>query len=267
MSEPLPAPNRDWALFLDVDGTLLDIAATPDAVVVPRDLPSLLSALEGALGGALALVSGRPVAALDRLFAPLRLAAAGLHGGELRAVAGGAVDRAPPAPQLAAIRAALDEFAATRPGIIVEDKGAAIAVHYRQAAYERATLETLMRRAVRDCADTLVVMPAHMAFEIKPRAFDKGAAIAALMRGAPFRGRVPVFLGDDRTDEDGFAALAPFAGHGIRVGPAGASAARFRLEDPGAVRHWLAHVAAALADKPDPAAARAPDKNGTGSKI
>ncbi|HUZ73543.1 MAG TPA: trehalose-phosphatase [Stellaceae bacterium] len=266
MAQPIPAPRRDWAIFLDVDGTLLEIAAAPDAVVVPADLPARLATLAHALDGAVALISGRPVAALDRLFAPLRLAAAGLHGGELRLIADGAVVRSPPSAGLPTIRAALERFAAMRPGLRVEDKGATIAVHYRQAAHERAALDALLRRAVAAADDDLVVMPAHMAFEIKPRAFDKGAAIATLMRVAPFRGRVPLFIGDDRTDEDGFAALEAFHGHGIRVGRDGESRARWRIDDPAAVRRWLAGVAAALAAGNVPPAASETKKNGTGRR-
>ncbi len=267
MAQPLPAPSRDWAVFLDVDGTLLELAATPEAAVVPDELPRQLEALAHVLDGAAALISGRPIAALDRLFRPLRLAAAGLHGGELRRAAGGAVMRSPPCAALLAIRARLERFAASRPGVLVEDKGGAIAVHYRQAEQERAALEALARRAVAEADDGLVVMPAHGAFEIKPGAFDKGMAIATLMRGAPFHGRVPVFIGDDRTDEDGFAALETYAGHGIRVGRDGDSRARWRIDDPAAVRRWLARVVAALAAGTGPAAAGEARKNETGRAI
>jgi len=245
MSETLPAPSRDWAMFLDVDGTLLDLAATPDSVTVPSDLPDRLTRLEIALDGAVAIISGRPVATLDRFFAPLHLAAAGLHGGELRRARGGMIARSPPAPRLREIRRCLDRFAAAHPGVIIEDKGSTIAAHYRQAVSVRTALEALLRDAVAG-DDELVVMPAHMAFEVKPRSFDKGTAIEALMAEAPFHGRIPLFIGDDRTDEDGFAAVESAGGHGIRVGCAGESRARFRLPDPAAVRQFLARVATTL---------------------
>src|SRR6266852_6565577 len=132
MPPALPELRTDWALFLDVDGTLLDFAAAPDDVEVPGDLPCALDALHGILGGALALVSGRSIAALDRLFAPLRLPAAGQHGAELRNEVGSEMTGVAPPRHLAAVIARLRDFAANHPGIVVEDKGVSVAVHYRQ---------------------------------------------------------------------------------------------------------------------------------------
>lgn len=233
-----PSPADDWALFLDVDGCLVDFADAPDAVRVPPRLPALLSALARRLDGAVALVSGRPLAGLDRLFAPLRLPAAGLHGLELR---NGALLR--PAPGVPAALAGIRDEAATvslaYPGAIVEDKGPALGLHWRRAPGARDALRALAEAA-------LPRLPGYRlqhgdsVVELRPADGDKGSAIAALLDVPPFRGRVPVFAGDDITDESGFAIVNARGGLSVLVGAREPSAAHYALRNPTAVRRWLA---------------------------
>jgi len=232
-----PSPADDWALFLDVDGCLVDFADAPDAVRLPRRLPAVLSRLAQRLDGAVALVSGRPLTGLDRLFAPLRMPAAGLHGLELR---NGTLLR--PAPEVPAALIGIRDEAATLalayPGAIVEDKGPALGLHWRAAPAAREALRALAEAA-------LPRLPGYRlqhgdsVVELRPANGDKGAAIAALLEEAPFRGRVPVFAGDDITDESGFATVNARGGVSVLVGGREPSAAHYALRSPGAVRRWL----------------------------
>jgi trehalose 6-phosphate phosphatase len=235
----LPRIRQDWAMFLDVDGTLLDFAETPDLVAVPPGLLDILGKLHGDLGGAVALVSGRKIADLDRLFDPLRLPAAGQHGAELREAANGEIVKAPPPAALAAVIAALQGFAASRPGILVEDKNSSVAVHYRRAPRYRHELEEFTRAAIAADTKELEVLEAVMAVDVKPRSVDKGRAVAWFMDRAPFCGRVPVFVGDDRTDEDGFAAVIERAGHAVQVGTSRPRTAPWHIATPADLRQWL----------------------------
>jgi trehalose 6-phosphate phosphatase len=241
-----PSPADDWALFLDVDGCLIDFADAPDAVRVPRRLPSLLARLAGRLSGAVALVSGRPLAGLDRLFSPLRLPAAGLHGLELRNGT-----RLKPAPEVPAALAGIHDeattLASTWPGALVEDKGPALGLHWRGAPAARDALRALAEAA-------LPRLPGYRlqhgdsVVELRPADGDKGAAIAALLEEAPFRGRVPVFAGDDITDESGFATVNARGGISVLVGAREPSAAHYALRSPNAVRRWLAEGATGATD-------------------
>lgn len=246
MRDTLPMPNDTWALFLDVDGTLLDIAATPDAVVVPETLTDLLASLQYALDGALALVSGRPIAELDRLFAPLALPAAGQHGAELRLGPGEPVRRRGSMPDVAPVTARLEAFAARR-GILVERKGMSVAAHYRAAPERETELRAFLEDLLHEQSSSgFEVLPAKMAFEVKPRGFNKRSAVEAFLRVEPFTGRLPVFIGDDRTDEDGFAAVRAHGGHAIRVGTVPAAGIFWTVASPQALRAWLTRVAATL---------------------
>lgn len=233
-----PSPADDWALFLDVDGCLVDFADAPDAVRLPRRLPALLQRLAQRLDGAVALVSGRPLSGLDRMFAPLRMPAAGLHGLELRN--GPRLRPAPETPAaLAGIRDEAAALAAAYPGAIVEDKGPAIGLHWRVAPAARDAFRALAEAA-------LPRLPGYRlqhgdnVVELRPADGDKGSAIAALLEEAPFRGRVPVFAGDDVTDESGFAVVNAHGGVSVLVGAREPSAAHYALRNPNAVRRWLA---------------------------
>jgi trehalose 6-phosphate phosphatase len=243
---PLPAAHENWALFLDIDGTLLDLAPTPYAVVVPPDLPPLLQALSHMLGGAVALVTGRSLADVDSLFAPLTLTAAGQHGAEIR-VAGHEIERLGLGNgTLKALMPTIEAFAAARPGILVEGKGMTIAVHCRQVPRYQDELGRFLTGLAAEHGDRLETIRGHRVFEIKPRNVSKRTAVEHLMHAAPFAGRLPLFIGDDRTDEDGFAAVRALGGHAIRVGPDQPSIATWRMADPASVRTFLSQAAEAL---------------------
>jgi trehalose 6-phosphate phosphatase len=242
----LPPPPHlrpaEIAVFLDVDGTLLEIEHEPDAVVVPKGLLSVLRALHEATGGALALVSGRPLEQLDHLFAPLRLNAAGLHGLERRNLIAGTT-RAERKPALFdEARDELARFAGARPGVMLEDKGLTLALHYRGAPDQRDSAARAVHGLAEASAGALIVLAGKMVFELKPPGVDKGHAIEAFLEEPPFAGRRPVFAGDDVTDEAGFRVVNAAGGLSIRVGTPGerASAAVRCLDDVSTMHAWLA---------------------------
>jgi trehalose 6-phosphate phosphatase len=232
-----PAPADDWALFLDVDGCLLDFADAPDAVTVPATLHATLQRLSQRLHGALALVSGRALRRIDELFAPLRLPAAGLHGLERRST----VARLSPPPVPSALAAIHDEarqVAAAWPGTLVEDKGSALGLHWRAEPRAAAALRAFAEAALPRLPGYRLQHGDHV-IELRPSSGDKGEAILALLEEAPFRGRKPVFVGDDLTDESGFAVINAHGGLSVLVGQREPSAAHYALRDPAAVRAWL----------------------------
>jgi trehalose 6-phosphate phosphatase len=235
----LPEWNARRALFLDVDGTLIEIMPHPDDVRAETGLRNLLAAASGALSGALALVSGRSIASLDRIFAPLCLPAAGLHGLERRDSQGRVHYPADYAERIGAARRELLGFVQSKPGLLLEDKGAALALHYRNAP----ALEDACRRHI-EIARTAAGADFHvqhgkMVFELKPSGQDKGTAVTAFMQEPVFRGREPVFIGDDVTDEDGFKAVNALGGISIRVGALAGSSARFVAADISEILAWL----------------------------
>lgn len=220
------------ALFLDFDGTLVDIAPEPGAVVVPSGLVPTLAAMQQYLGGAVAVVSGRPIREIDQFLHPLRLPVAGVHGAERRRASGG-VDRVPAHP-LDAVRTAAQQLAAQYPQLLVEDKQASVALHYRQAPELEALCVDVMQKAVEQ-SPGLAVLRGKMVVEAKPGGASKGSAIEAFLREQPFAGRTPVFVGDDVTDEVGFSTVQRLGGLGVKVGE-GPTVAWQRLADPGALR-------------------------------
>ncbi|MCG3203286.1 MAG: Trehalose-6-phosphate phosphatase [Gammaproteobacteria bacterium] len=234
----MPPFGADWAFFLDVDGTLLEIAEHPQAVRMPAGLVATLRALVEDAGAPVALVSGRAILDLDRLFAPLRLPIAGQHGAERRDAAG-VVHRLPPRDgALAPIHEGLAAFVARHPGLLLEHKGAALCVHYRRAPALSALVEGRLRQAAAALGDAYAVQSGKMVFELRPAAADKGRAIAAFLEETPFRGRRPVFLGDDATDEHGFELVNARGGHAVKVG-AGPTCAQWHLADAASVARWL----------------------------
>jgi trehalose 6-phosphate phosphatase len=226
------APCSDCAYFLDVDGTLLDIMARPEDVIADEGLRSLLVRLAGAAGGALALVSGRTIADIDRIFAPLVFPAAGLHGAEIRFPDGSR--RASPDPLKDDLRRALAAFAAAHRGVRLEDKGAALALHFRQAPELGSKVLKFLHPLARERG--LVVQEGKMVAELKEMGYDKGKAIEALLAWPPFAGRRPVFAGDDLTDESGFRIVNARGGISLRAGEACASEARYYLQGPKELR-------------------------------
>lgn len=244
LPETLPEAADGLALFLDVDGTLLEIAGSPDAVRVEAGLQDVLGRLCRRLAGAVALVSGRRIADLDRLFSLPDLPAAGLHGLERRRGDGrlvrGATEGLP-----VAMRRRLDHLAAAHPGMLIEDKGAAVAVHYRGAPGAEAAARHVVAALMAEDAGEFALLDGKMVLEIRRRGGHKGDAVAAFMAEPPFAGRRPVFVGDDVTDEDGFEVVNRLSGWSVRVGDGGGTHARFRLPDVGAVIAWLETLAGA----------------------
>ncbi|MES2978587.1 MAG: trehalose-phosphatase [Pseudomonadota bacterium] len=232
----LPPLRRDsTALFLDFDGTLADLAPQPEAVQIPATLVPLLNRLSTALGGALALVSGRRLSDLDGFLAPLVLPAAAEHGA-LRRTGDGALHLAE-VPDLRAVSAAAEHLAAKHVGLRVETKSAAIALHYRHAPELEGLCLATLQEAVRRHPD-IALVHGKCVVEAKPASVSKGKAIAAFMSEAPFIGRTPLFAGDDTTDEAGFDWVQSQGGMALKVGM-GPSLARHRCTGPAALRAWL----------------------------
>jgi trehalose 6-phosphate phosphatase len=227
------------ALFLDVDGTLLEIEREPGAVHVPARLCRVLEALRSATGGALALVSGRSLDQLDRLFSPLRLSAAGLHGLERRNLTVGVERTAPDPVVLEGARRRLAGFAEATGGVLLEDKGLTLALHYRNAPAAARDAVAVAEAAAAASDGALVLLRGKMVCELMPPGVDKGRAIAAFMAEPPFAGRVPVFAGDDVTDEAGFVMINQIGGVSIRIGNGSPTAARFAHENVAAMQAWL----------------------------
>lgn len=235
---PPPSLDDACALFLDVDGTLLDFAVQPDRVSLPAGALPIIQAISDRLQGALALVSGRSLEQLDRVFAPLQLPAAGLHGHQYRGVTAPGPEQQETSPALDHFKREAARFASQYPGVAVEDKGSHVALHWRaapQAAdYVRAFAETLIGNI-----EGYRLQPGDHVVELVPAHIDKGRAVVAMMREPPFHGRTPVFVGDDLTDEYGFEAVQKLGGWGVLVGKRETSHATYALTDPAAVHVWL----------------------------
>lgn len=239
---PVPGDDAGWALFLDVDGTLLDFARHPEEVEVAAHLHDDLARLRARLQGAVALLSGRPLAQLDALFKWRDHAAAGLHGAELRTPDGeqhftGATD------SFGQVRARAAMLVAEVPGLMLEDKLRAIALHYRDAPEARRAAERVARTLLRDTGGRYVLQHGDQVIELKPAGVDKGRALEALMRVAPFRGRRPWMLGDDLTDEDAFRRVNALGGTSVVIGDRRPTAASCAIASPAAVRAWLHELA------------------------
>ena len=235
---PPPAAQIDWCYFLDLDGTLIEFAATPDAVHVDEALLGLVSRLHQDCGGALALVSGRSLLDLQRHLGQLRLPIVGQHGLERRDAAGRMHVHSAPTGAIEEIRLRLQAIVQRHPGLLLEDKGLTLAVHYRQVPTLAGTVHRLLRRQVEPAAETLQLQKGKLVVEVKPLGVDKGTAVRAYLSEPPFQGRRPVFIGDDVTDEYGFAVVNRMNGLSVKVG-AGRTEARYRLADVAAVRAWL----------------------------
>lgn len=233
------------ALFLDLDGTLIDIAATPDGVVVPNKLVPLLARLSVGLDGAFAIITGRPVSEIDRFLAPHKLAVAGLHGAELRNVVDGEVDSAAQ-PLEPALIEAVQGLSHIDPGVVVEPKGCSIAIHYRMAPAARPRIEAALQRILDSGPDHLILCRGRKVLEIVPKHISKGSALEALLRHGRFRARRPIMIGDDVSDQSAFEAAVRLGGVGLRV-----AGEHFRREEadfdgPAHVRTWLSALAQRL---------------------
>ena len=227
-------PIERAALLLDLDGTLLDIAPTPDAVVVPPDLLDVLRTLRQLLGDAVAVITGRPVETIDRLLGDAVFAVAGEHGGAIRHAPGGLLERPVlPAPPAELVTAA-QRLVAQHAGAIFEPKARGFSLHYRAVPAAGPALRDGLA-ALLAGHDAFELLTGNMIWEVRPRGVDKGTAVARLMERAPFAGRLPVFLGDDVTDEDGIAAAASMGGAGLHVPEV--------FGDAAGVRAWLTAIA------------------------
>ena len=247
----VPRPRPDWALFLDFDGTIVDFAPRPDAIRPAPGLVSVLGRAAQALGGALAVVTGRPVAEIDHWLESSVAAVAGIHGAERRRADGRLASApssirlaAPPPGEVARVRARLAGVADAHAGVVFEDKDCAFVLHFRAAPERRRTCVEAVKAL--ESAAFEVLAGASVA-ELRPRGVHKGTAIAAFMDEPPFAGRTPAFVGDDVTDEDGFRAVNEMGGVSVLAGPARATGARHRLPDVASVVDWLRGIPEAVA--------------------
>ncbi len=233
---PLPPLSR-LALLLDLDGTLLELAPAPSAVQVPHGLPDLLGRLATRLDGALALVSGRPIEEVEALFPGLKIAVAGEHGAVLRRAPGLPLER-PNLPEIPPDwRESVRTLAAAHPGVLLEEKPHGFVLHFRQAEASAAALFAGLEKLVAGPRTGFVLVPAIMAWELRPAGVDKGIAVHHLLQRPPYAGRVPLFVGDDVTDDDGIRAARELGGFGFRVESTFGTAA--------GVRSWLLTLAEA----------------------
>jgi trehalose 6-phosphate phosphatase len=230
------------ALLFDVDGTLLDIAPTPTEVVVPAMLTEMLGDLIGRAGGALALVSGRTIETLDRIFSPLVAPAIGGHGAEMRIAPGEPIVEISDAGLSTSLRHALHRLADIDAGVLIEDKGHSIALHYRLAPRHEVFLKAAVSEMVAsEPSDSVEIVSGKHVIDIKSAHFNKGSAVCQLMERAPFAGRKPIFVGDDTTDESVFAILPDLKGRGYSVGRQVAGT-QGTFASPDDVRAWLGEI-------------------------
>ena len=245
--ETLPRITPNTALFLDFDGTLVELAAQPELVEIPPGLTATLSALREQLHDALALVSGRALVDLDGFLSPLLLPAAGEHGAQRRTSSGHMVS-APPADMQGIVQAA-QALIRRHPDLRLELKSRALSLHYRHAPELESLCLQVMREALgAGTGAGFELMQGKLVIDIKPLGYSKGTAIAAFMAEAPFVGRVPLFVGDDTTDEAGFEEVQRLGGHAVKVGP-GPTLARYRCASVGQLAAWLQHSASAATDR------------------
>jgi len=233
---PPPARLPRPALFLDMDGVLAPLAETPDAVIPDPHRTAALRAVADRLGHRVAIISGRTIAEIDRIAEASAASASGVHGLERRR-ADGSVDRAEAAPAVREAVSAFEAFARARPGVIVEDKAVSAGLHYRGAPAEAEAALALARGLADQTGLTL--QAGNLVVELKTPGTSKGTALTAFMAEPPFAGAIPVMVGDDLTDEDGFAAAEALGGFGVLVGPPRETAARYGLPDVAAVLAWL----------------------------
>lgn len=245
---PTPPPelvDTSSALFLDADGTLLAFADDPEAVAAPEGLIATLDAIRAALGGALALVSGRPIDGLDRIFGRPAWAAAGQHGLERRTATGTLITVPVDQGALARLRETVHDAARGLPGLRVEDKSWSVALHWREHPELGPSVATLAP-AIAEAYPDFELQPGNHVCEFKPRGMDKGVAVSKFLDEPPFRGRVPVYLGDDLTDEHAFAVVNELGGVSVRIGTRTPSHAAFTLSSPRDVHAWLDKVKTTL---------------------
>lgn len=236
------------ALYIDIDGTLLGVAPTPDAVSVPAGLVALIDSVRRGLGGAVAVLTGRRIADCDRLFAPLELVASGVHGTEMRSQAGSEIAMlAAPIPK--SVVEAMTDIAHIAPGVLVEQKGSGVAIHYRNAPFARAALETELAAIVAASPYALALRQGRKVIEAVPSGYSKGTALTHIASLPPFAGRLPVMIGDDVGDESAFMAAESLGGVALRVAGEHFSAEAADFDSVRSVRAWLEALAARLSSQ------------------
>lgn len=239
------------ALFLDLDGTVLDIAARPEEIVIPAGLAKILRRIEAGFGGALAVITGRPVADVDRFLTPFTPIVAGVHGAQLR-VSGEGETRTIAKPLEPALIQAVACFALVFPGVLVEPKGQSIAVHYREVPEAEPEIEAGLLRLLERTADHLILLKGRRVLEIVPGSVSKGEALATLMGLPVFAGRRPVMIGDDASDEAAFAVAQRLGGWGLKVAGEHFAESKATFQAPVETRAWLMELAGCL-EAPPPA--------------
>ena len=243
----VPAPDPAWAWFLDVDGTLAELAPSPGEARVDDELRECVERLRAASGGALAFISGRPAAEVDVMLGAGHHIVAGQHGLEHRDATGRLWRHEIDEEALQRARERVAAIVVDHDELLLEDKGATIALHYRAAPALASFVHRTMREARQAAGDAFVLQRGKYVVELKPAGHDKGTAVETFMREPPFRGRRPVYLGDDATDEHAFAVVNAMDGCSIKVGH-GPSCARWRLSGVAGVRAWLGQLAAPPAE-------------------
>ncbi|HTH60464.1 MAG TPA: trehalose-phosphatase [Paraburkholderia sp.] len=242
---PAVLPSDQTAFFFDFDGTLVELAPTPDGVLVRDDMLASLAELRRLTHGAVAVVSGRGIDSIDAFLRMPDMPVAGLHGAERRDANGDTQRIGFNDQRLLHMEQVLADVVRAHPGMLLEIKGAALALHFRNAPEHEGVARTATERLAADYADAYVLQPGKMVYEIKPKDVDKGRAVRAFLDELPFAGRRPVFAGDDLTDEKGFAVVNERDGLSIKVG-GGDTIARTRVESVGALLRWLDALVAAM---------------------
>ncbi|HEY1609245.1 MAG TPA: trehalose-phosphatase [Paraburkholderia sp.] len=242
---PAVLPSDQTAFFFDFDGTLVELAPTPDGVLVRDDMLALLRELRRLTHGAVAVVSGRGIDSIDAFLGMPDLPIAGLHGAERRDANGDTQRVGFNDQRLLHMEQVLAEIVRTHPGMLLEIKGAALALHFRNAPEHEGAARAATEKLAADYADAYVLQPGKMVYEIKPKDVDKGRAVRAFLDEPPFAGRRPVFAGDDLTDEKGFAVVNAHGGLSIKVG-GGDTIARARVESVDALIRWLDTLVASM---------------------
>ncbi|HSD39946.1 MAG TPA: trehalose-phosphatase [Rhodocyclaceae bacterium] len=242
MRESPPIAMADWAYFLDMDGTLIEIAESPAAVSVDAALLNLIRCLHLNCRGAVALISGRSLADLEQHMGGSLIPMAGQHGLERRDASGHLHVFRSSSSAKYEIQGRLEPLLERHPNVILEDKGFSMALHYRRALPLAGYLHRVMRRLLSELGEGLHLQKGKRVIELRPEGFDKGKAVDAYLSESPFLGRRPVFIGDDLTDETAFSAVNRRGGFSIKVGE-GPSCAQYGLPDVKAVREWLASAA------------------------
>ena len=231
--------GNELALFLDVDGTLLELAATPELVRVPAAVRNTLQLACRRENGAFALLSGRSLSTLDAMFAPCLFPASGKHGLEVRLPSGEVIRRDVDTTRLDRARRWLGLLQQENRGLFLEDKGQALAMHFRLAPRLEPEVKGVMQELAEELGDHFVLIKGKCVFEIMPRGVSERSAIELFMQQKEFAGRTPVFVGDDPSDEEGFQVVNEMGGHSIRVGDLAETAARYRFSSPSTVVAWL----------------------------